>query len=417
MINITAEVITIGDELLYGQVLDTNSGWIGNEMAKIGIRVMHNVTVSDTQQHIINAIDIALQRANIVLITGGLGPTKDDLTKDCLARYFNCGFKQDQDALNDITELCKKRGVPVNELNWQQSFIPEISTAIRNPIGTAPGMWFEFENRILVSMPGVPFEMKKMMFETVIPRLEHQLELPPIKHEVVHTIGIAESALAQKLEDWENNLHETIKLAYLPGKGIVKLRLTGIDDGTGKLEDVMKQELNRLKNLIPEFIFGYGDTTLEKEIANLLRARELSISTAESCTGGYVAHRLTTVIGATSYFKGGIVSYLEEVKKKQVGVKAATLKKHGAVSKQTAIEMANGVRIKLGSDIGLSTTGIAGPGGGEPEKPIGTIWIAVATEKETFTKKLQLSHDRKLNIEYTAVYLFNLLRQTLQQKD
>ena len=318
--NISAEIVVIGDELLYGQVLDTNSGWIGQEIAQLGIRIMQVTTVSDTRTHILATIDQALQRADIVLLTGGLGPTKDDLTKDCLAEYFNCPLVEDPEVLDDICALLRRRGYELNELNRKQAEVPACCQAIRNSAGTAPGMWFEREGRILVSMPGVPHEMKKMMLETVLPRLQHQLVLPPILHEVVQTIGIPEAKLAQVLEEWETNLPENIKLAYLPGKGMVRLRLTGIDDGTGKLDALMKQELNKLKKLIPEYIFGFGEISLENAVGNLLKSKGLTVGTAESCTGGYVAHRLTTVIGATAFFKGGIVSYLEEVKKQKLGV-------------------------------------------------------------------------------------------------
>ena len=408
-----AEIITIGDELLYGQVIDTNSAFLGEELGKIGFRVMQITSVSDSPGHIRRAIDEALQRADLVLITGGLGPTKDDLTKNVLADYFGVILVMDEDVLQDVKDRVARRGRELNELNRQQALVPRGCTPLRNAAGTAPGMWFEVGGKVLVSMPGVPFEMKKMMHRTVLPKLKAHFPLPAIRHKLINTVGIAESSLAEKLEDWENSLPEVLKLAYLPSLGGVRLRLTGFDDGSGKLDDVMEQHLRLLQKTIPEYIFGYDDTTLEREVGQMLAARQLTISTAESCTGGYVAHRFSTVIGASAYFQGGIVAYQNEVKHEDLGVLKKTLEKYTAVSEETVKEMAEGIRKRMKTDIGISTTGIAGPGGAEPEKPIGTIWIGYADAEKTIARKLMLTEDREINIQLTSTFLLDLVRQSL----
>ena len=410
---VIAEIITIGDEILYGQIVDTNSAWMGTELTKIGIRVKQITSISDNAEHIIKALDDAKTRADIILVTGGLGPTKDDLTKTVLTAYFHTTLKLHEPSLADVTEIFKARGREVTELNRQQAFLPEACTPVRNVLGTAPGMWFEQEGIVFVSMPGVPFEMKRMMTDTVLPQLKAHFKTPEIIHKVVQTVGIPESMLADKLENWETNLPEHLKLAYLPHLGGVRLRLTGQSTDAAKLEQEMQAEINKLQQLIPKYIFAFGEITLEAALGQLLKERDLTIATAESCTGGYLAHKITSISGSSAYYQGSIIAYHNEVKMRELNVKPETLQQYGAVSEATVKEMAENVRQKFGTDIGVATSGIAGPDGGTPEKPVGTIWIAYADKDRTLTKLLNFNKDRLLNIEYTAMAVLNLVRQSL----
>ncbi|WP_299703775.1 competence/damage-inducible protein A [uncultured Pontibacter sp.] len=413
MKTVYAEIITVGDEILYGQIVDTNSAWMGTELTKIGIRVKQITSVSDEASHIVEALDNARSRADIILITGGLGPTKDDLTKNVLADYFHTELELDEQSLADVTELFKIRGYALTELNRQQAFLPASCTPVRNVLGTAPGMWFEDEGKVFVSMPGVPFEMKRMMEDTVLPQLKAYFKTPHIIHRVIQTVGIPESMLAEKLEDWETNLPQHIRLAYLPHLGGVRLRLTGTSDHAEQLEKELDAEVSKLAALIPKHIFAYGEVPLEEALGKLLKERGLTISAAESCTGGFLAHRMTSVPGSSAYFVGGVVAYDNSVKMQVLGVKPETLQQHGAVSEATVLEMAQNVRQKLNTDIGVATSGIAGPDGGTAEKPVGTIWIAYADQHGSKAKLLQFNKNRQLNIEYTALAVLNLVRQSL----
>ncbi|MBX0333159.1 competence/damage-inducible protein A [Pontibacter sp. HSC-14F20] len=408
-----AEIITIGDEILYGQIVDTNSAWMGTELARIGIRVKQITSVSDEVSHIVEALDNAKTRADIILMTGGLGPTKDDMTKNVLADYFHTELKLDEQSLADVTELFKSRGYELTELNRQQAFLPASCKPVRNVLGTAPGMWFEEAGKVYVSMPGVPFEMKRMMTDIVLPQLKAFFKTPHIIHKVIQTVGIAESMLAEKLDDWETSLPPHIRLAYLPHLGGVRLRLTGIAEHAEQLEKELEAEVAKLNALIPKYIFAHGEVPLEEALGKVLKERGLTISTAESCTGGYLAHRLTSVPGSSAYFMGSVVAYDNSAKTNVLGVKPETLQEHGAVSEATVLEMAQNVRRKLKTDIGVATSGIAGPDGGTPEKPVGTIWIAYADQQGAKAKLLQYNKNRQLNIEYTALAVLNLVRQSL----
>ncbi|WP_439881718.1 competence/damage-inducible protein A [Pontibacter sp. MBLB2868] len=410
---VIAEIITIGDEILYGQIVDTNSAWMGTELTRIGIRVNQITSISDSAEHIIKALDDASTRADIILMTGGLGPTKDDLTKTVLTGYFHTTLKLHEPSLADVTEIFKARGRKVTELNRQQAFLPEACTPVRNVLGTAPGMWFEKDEKVYVSMPGVPFEMKRMMTDIVLPQLKAHFKTPHIIHKVVQTVGIPESILADKLENWETNLPAHIKLAYLPHLGGVRLRLTGQSDDAALLEQQLQAEVEKLLPIIPKYIFALGDIKLEEAIGQLLKERGLTIATAESCTGGYLAHKITSISGSSAYYQGSIIAYHNEVKIRELDVKPETLQQHGAVSEATVREMAENVRQKFRTDIGVATSGIAGPDGGTPDKPVGTIWIAYADKDKTEAKLLNFNKDRLLNIEYTAMAVLNLVRQSL----
>jgi len=410
---ILAELLTIGDEILYGQIVDTNSQWMSIELDKVGIKVIRKTTVGDVEEEILTAFAEAEKRADIILITGGLGPTSDDLTKPCLVKYFNSELKINEEALTEVTEFFKSRGRELTELNRLQAALPTACEKITNPVGTAPGMWFDKGDKVFMSMPGVPHEMKKMITEHVLPRLNKKYKLPVIHHKLIRTIGIGESFLAEKIADFEKALPEHIKLAYLPSLGEVKLRLTGFGTSLAQLEAETKALSETLKDRIGQFIYGYGEDPIEVVIGRMLRDKKLTLSIAESCTGGYLSHMITSVPGSSDYFLGTMIPYAYEIKMRQLGVKPEILEKYGAVSEPTIIEMANIVRAKFNTDIGVATSGIAGPGGATPDKPVGTIWIAYSDKHHTVTKKLQLSQDRMINIRMSSMAVLNLIRQSL----
>lgn len=407
---ILAELLTIGDEILYGQIIDTNAQWMSVELVRVGIKVVRKTSIGDQESEILTALAEAEKRADIILITGGLGPTSDDITKPCLAKYFNCELKIHEEALAEVREFFVSRGRELTETNRQQAALPVCCTKITNPIGTAPGMWFEKNGKVFMSMPGVPHEMKKMMTDRVIPRLLTTYKMPVIIHKVIRTVGIGESMLADKIAPWEKALPEHIKLAYLPSLGEVKLRLTGMGSSAEYLQQELDAMSGKLLSLAGDYIYGYGDESLEEAIGNLLRSRNLTLSIAESCTGGYVSHLITKVPGCSDYFLGSMIPYAYQIKMQQLGVKPETLEKYGAVSEPTISEMASVVRARFNTDIGVATSGIAGPGGATPDKPVGTIWIAYSDKYQTVTKKLQLSKDRMINIRMASAAVLNLIR-------
>lgn len=410
---ILAELLTIGDELLYGQIVDTNAQWMSVELSQAGIKVIRKTTVGDQEDEILTALAEAEKRADIVLITGGLGPTNDDLTKPCLAKYFDCPLKINEEALAEVTAFFKQRGRELTEVNRQQAALPTCCEKITNSVGTAPGMWFHRQSKVFMSMPGVPHEMKRMMTDFVIPRLKQTFETPVIHHKVIRTVGIGESFLAEKIAGWENALPPHIKLAYLPSLGEVKLRLTAIGNSAESLQAETDALTEKLKALAGPYIYGYGEEPLEVAIGKLLLEKNLTLAIAESCTGGYLSHLVTSVPGSSAYFLGSMIPYAYEIKMRQLGVRPETLEQHGAVSEPTIREMASLVRAKFNTHIGVATSGIAGPGGATAEKPVGTVWIAYSDKYQTVTRKLQLSTDRLLNIKMASVAVLNLIRQSL----
>lgn len=416
MKNITAEILTIGDEILYGQIVDTNSQWMSVELSNAGIKVIRKTTVGDQEEDILTAFEEAEKRADITLITGGLGPTSDDLTKPCLAKYFNSEIRIHDEALAEVTEFFKSRGRELTEVNRQQAALPVACEKITNVMGTAPGMWFSRNEKVFVSMPGVPHEMKRMMTDIIIPRLRQTFKTPAILHTVVRTAGIGESFLAEKIASWERSLPSHIKLAYLPSLSEVKLRLTAIGDNRATMQTEVTGWVEKLKLLAGEYIFGIGEDPLEVVLGNTLKQKKLTLAVAESCTGGYLSHMITSVPGSSAYFLGGIVPYAYEIKMRQLGVKPETLDKYGAVSEQTITEMANLVRSKFNADIGVATSGIAGPDGATPDKPVGTVWIAYSDKHQTVTKKLQLSKDRMINIRMSSMAVLNLIRLSMPKE-
>lgn len=412
---ITVAILTIGDEILYGQTLDTNSQWMSAELDSFGFTVVHRATVSDNEADILRGLDDAASWANIILITGGLGPTADDLTKPCLAKYFDVPLQSNPAALEELRTLFQQIDKELSEANIAQTNLPTNADYISNSLGTAPGMWIEDNGKIYVSMPGVPFEMKSMISNHVIPRLQGLYDLPIIIHKIVKTIGIGESWLADKIAPWEQNLPENIKLAYLPSLGQVKLRLTSSGKDKLALEAAVDEQVQLLNPYAEKYIYGYGSDVIERVIGDILNKKSLSLATAESCTGGYLAHLITSIPGSSNYFKGSIIAYSNEIKQSELGVSAETLEKYGAVSEETIIEMAKGVQKQLGVDIGIATSGIAGPDGGTKEKPVGTIWIAIAIGDEVKTRQLKLFKDRLLNIKMTAVSSLAMLWRILSK--
>ncbi len=407
-----ADILTIGDELLIGQVVDTNSAWMAEQLNAYGIRVRQITSISDDRQHILTTLQEVATSSDLILITGGLGPTRDDITKQTLCEYFETSLVFSEEAYQNIERLFSSRRFPMTELNRRQALVPECCTVLNNANGTAPGMWFEKDGKVYVSLPGVPFEMKALMTEEVLPRLAGRSG-QIILHRTILTEGVGESFLAAKIEAWENNLPAFIKLAYLPQPGIVRLRLTATGTDEFLLRKAVTRAEEELMILAGEHIFGFDEDTLEEVIGNLLRERHQTLATAESCTGGLVARMITSVAGSSDYFQGSVVAYSNEVKEKVLGVNRLTIQDHGAVSEETVREMAEGVRSLLGTGYAIAISGIAGPGGGSEEKPVGTTWIAVASGQRTVAAHFRFGEHRGRNIQRAALAALSMLRKEL----
>ena len=408
-----AELITIGDELLIGQVVDTNSAWMGRELNNIGIEVLRIVSVRDREEEILEAIDNAMKRVNIVLVTGGLGPTKDDITKQTLCKYFNTELIFSEEVFENVKRVLAGK-IPMNKLNKGQAMVPKNCTVINNPVGSASVSWFERDGKVLVSMPGVPQEMTTVMAESVLPKLHERFQTDVIMHQTFLVQHYPESVLAEKLEAWEVALPDCIKLAYLPKLGIIRMRLTGRGHDRKEVETLLNREKAKLETILGEDIFSEEDTPLEVIIGELLKKRKLTVSTAESCTGGSIAERLTSIAGSSEYFKGSIVAYSNEVKMNLLYVSPETLERHGAVSEETVMEMVKGAMKALKTDCAVATSGIAGPGGGTPEKPVGTVWIAAGYKNEIRTYKQETNRGRAMNIERAGNNALLMLRDLLK---
>jgi nicotinamide-nucleotide amidase len=412
-----AEIITIGDEILIGQIVDTNSAWIAKEFNRAGIEIYQITSVHDDHFHIVEAVSNAEKNADLVIITGGLGPTKDDITKNTLCEYFNTKLVFHQPTLDFITKRFAQRNIAMNKLNRDQALLPESCVILPNSSGTAPGMWFEKDDTIFVSVPGVPFEMQNLVTNEILPRLQKTGKTKAIYHRTVLTQGLPESILAEMLEEWENKLPDMVKLAYLPNPMAVRLRLSAMGNNMVLLKEVVETEIEKLLTIIPKHIFGYDDDELAGVIGNILLEKEESLALAESCTGGYISHLITSIPGSSGYFKGSVTAYSNEVKQNVLGVKEDTLIKHGAVSKEVAEEMVMGVKLNLQTDYAIATTGIAGPGGGTEEKPVGTVWIAVAGKNKVHSKKFTFVGDkRERNIIRSAQTALQLLRRIILQE-
>ncbi len=406
----TISIITIGDEILIGQIIDTNSAWMAQQLNGVGASIQKIYSVSDTKEGIVTALDQALAQTDVVLMTGGLGPTKDDITKKTIADFLSTDMVFHEETWERIQGLFKRLKRTPLPAHREQCYMPRAATILLNKKGTAPGMWFEKDGKVIVSMPGVPHEMKYLMEYEILPKLIQTFQGTPIVHRTILTVGEGESRIANKIEAVAKTLPDYIKLAFLPGLGKVRLRLSATGDHVDQLERELDQHVRAIEQIIPELIYGYGNNSLESVIGQMLRDRQLTVGTAESCTGGLLAHQISSVPGASGYFEGSIVAYSYDLKKKLLGVKSETLADYGAVSEETVIEMAKGALQTLGTDIAVSISGIAGPGGGTPDKPVGTVWLAIAGKGHTKAIKLQLGKDRQRNIDYTCVAGLNMIR-------
>jgi len=405
-----AEIITIGDEILIGQIVDTNSAWMGQQLNLLGIEVYQVTSVHDNHNHILKAFAEAEQNADLVLITGGLGPTKDDITKKCLCEYFDTELVFHPEVLEHVQSLLSARNVSINKLNRDQALLPGSCTVLHNSAGTASGMWFERNGTIFVSMPGVPFEMEAIMTEEVFPRLIKLGITQSIVHKTVLTIGLPESMLAEKIEKWEDALPDFIKLAYLPSPMMVRLRLSAYGIDQSFLEAEIDRQVKELITILPEAVFGFDDENLGIVLGRMLVESGKTLALAESCTGGNIAQFITSNAGSSAYFKGGVVAYSNEIKNRLLGVPMELLESFGAVSQEVAESMAVGAQKALNADYSVATTGIAGPDGGSDEKPVGTVWIAVAGPSGVTSKKYIFKHNRERNIIRTTHTALNMLR-------
>jgi nicotinamide-nucleotide amidase len=408
-----AEIITIGDEILIGQIVDTNSAWMATELNKIGVRVKQISSVSDDKEHILKALGEAASRASIIFITGGLGPTKDDITKKTLAEYFGVGLVENKEALENVERIFARFNRPMIEVNRLQAQVPANCEVILNNNGTAPGMWFNHEGVIYVSMPGVPFEMMYMMEEEVLPKIKLTLKLPSIIHKTILTVGEGESFLAERIADIENDLPPYIKLAYLPKLGQVRLRLSAFGEDETLLQYKVDEFAGRIIERIGKVFVIDEDIALEQAILNKMADQGLTLSVAESCTGGYLSHLITQHAGSSKVFFGGGIVYSNELKEHILGVKHDTLESFGAVSEQTVKEMAEGALLNFKSDFAIAITGIAGPDGGTADKPVGTVWIAVAGHQKMLIKKYTFGSKRRQNIERSGVMALSMLNTLL----
>lgn len=411
---INASIITIGDELLIGQTIDTNSAFIAQELNKIGIWVRRRVAVGDVWDDIWQALDEEGRHSQIIIITGGLGPTADDITKPLLCKYFGGKMIVDENVLNHVKYLFEKvyrRPGPILERNLKQAEVPDVCEVLHNARGSAPGMLFRKNGKFFISLPGVPHEMKGLIMDEVIPILLKEFTMPAIVHRTAFTAGQGESMIAELLLDFELSLPSHIKLAYLPNYGMVKLRLTATGIVKKEIENELTPYFEKLQELVKEWLVANEDEGLEIVIGKILKAKGKTMATAESCTGGYIASLITSIAGSSAYYKGSVVSYANEIKENILGVKHETLTSTGAVSEETVAEMVKGAIAKLNADYALATSGIMGPEGGTEEKPVGTVWIAVGNKEKTETLKLNLRFDRQRNIAMTATNALNFLRK------
>ena len=409
---IQTSIITIGDELLIGQVIDTNSAWMAQQLNKSGISVSRRIAVGDVWDDIWETLDEESKHADIILITGGLGPTADDITKPLLCKYFSGKMIVDDGALQNVKNIFSNiLKLPIIERNLKQAEVPDNCKVILNKRGTAPGMWFEKGGKIFVSMPGVPHEMKGMMQDDVIPLLNNYFQFPHIAHRTLLTAGVGESYLADMIGDFEKELPKNIKLAYLPNYGMVRLRLSSSGSEINSTEDQIQHYFITLQEIVSEFLVTNEDEPMQQVVANFLKAKNQTVSTAESCTGGYIAHLLTEKAGASSYYSGSIISYSYKAKESLLEVNHSTLESKGAVSEEVVIQMAKGALKSLQTDYTIAVSGIMGPDGGMKDKPVGTVWIAVGNSNKIISEKFTFRFDRTRNIELTATNALNMLRK------
>ncbi len=412
-----AEIITIGDEILIGQIVDTNAAYIAQRLNAVGVVVSERSSVGDRAEQIVRAVEQALDRSDVVITTGGLGPTKDDITKSTLAKLFGGEMRADKRVEEHVRTMLARRGIEFNELNRSQAMVPESCEVLFNAHGTAPGMWFEREGKVVVSLPGVPFEMRHLMEDEVLPRLKSRFALRQIVHRTMITSGIAESMLAARIAEWEDALPEYLHLAYLPAPNIVRLRLSAYEVNGAAVEREIESQFARLEGLIPENIVGYEGAMLQEQVHRLLTESGKTLAIAESCTGGSISAKFTAMAGASAYLLCAVTAYANEAKSGILGVDAALIEKCGAVSEQVARAMAEGVRRISGADYAVATTGIAGPSGGSPEKPVGTVWFAVASERGTVAMMRNSGTDRGQIIDRATAYAIEFLRDHIKGRN
>jgi nicotinamide-nucleotide amidase len=409
-----AEIISIGDELLIGQVVNTNASWMAQQLNLIGISVFQITAIGDTTEHILQALQEAESRSNLILLTGGLGPTSDDITKPALCEYFNSKLIVDESVAKHLTDLLQKRGIRAMERNLKQAEVPDNCKVIHNPVGTAPGMWFEKNDKVFVSLPGVPYEMETIMNIAIIPLVKEFFKTPTIVHKTIQTFGIPESMLADKLISWEKQLPDDLKLAYLPSPEGIRLRLSIKGENKDDLEKLIDHQVNELNKIIPADIFGYDKQSLQEVIGIILKKGNKTLSTAESCTGGLIAKLITEIPGSSNYFTGSVVAYSNKIKEDVLKVNPENIKNYGAVSQQVVEEMVKGALHLFGTDYAIATSGIAGPDGGTEDKPVGTVWIAVGSAERIIAKRYVFGNLRDINIRRSSSTALNMLRRFIE---
>ncbi len=411
-----AIIISIGDELLIGNTLNTNAHWLGIELTQLGIQITASWTIPDIKSIIIEYIKAAQNQANIVLITGGLGPTNDDLTVDAITSYYQEELIFHENIWENIKNMYTSRNRAIHEPSIKLAYLPKNAIPIFNTQGTAPGSLFISDNYLMASMPGVPYEMKKMMELSVIPAIKEKFSLPYIVNKYLYTAGVGETILSDALKQFEENLPKNFSLAYLPSVGKVRLRLTTRGNNLEALEKSAHQLLEQALEIIRPYVYSTSEISIETIIGEMLRERYLTLGTAESCTGGYISHLLTSIAGSSDYFKGSIISYSNEIKEEILGVKSETLHTHGAVSEETVDEMLSGALQKLNIDIAIAVSGVAGPGGGSPEKPVGCVYIGIGNKNRNYTKRLQFTQNRERNIQLSAITALVMLKKFLLEE-
>jgi len=414
MSEISCEVITIGDEILYGHILDTNAKWLSEQLDKLGVKINKRSTISDNHFQITNTIDKSLSENDIIIFTGGLGPTNDDITKKTLNKYFKGNLVRDEITYRQIKKIFKRRNFDLTKKNKDQALVPDNCQVLHNIHGTAPGLAFSIKKKLVISLPGVPFEMKSLFNEKCIDLIRVKYNLPIVYHRIIKTVGIGESWLSDLIGKWEKNLDNSLSLAYLPSIGRVKLRLTGKGKNLKKIKFIIEKQEKKLLKIIEKYIYGYDNDELESQVGILLNDQNKTIAISESCSGGYASHMITSIPGSSKYFLGSIIAYNNSIKENILGIDKKIIRDKGAVSKEVVEEMAKNIRIKFKSSIGLSVSGIAGPSGGSTKKPVGTVWIGLSDDKKTYSKKFQLTERRDVNIILSSICILNMLRLNLK---
>tara|TARA_Y100001934_G_scaffold55402_1_gene68371 strand:+ start:1801 stop:3051 length:1251 start_codon:yes stop_codon:yes gene_type:complete len=414
MSEISCEVITIGDEILYGHILDTNAKWLSEQLDKLGVKINKRSTISDNHFQITNTIDKSISENDIIIFTGGLGPTNDDITKKTLNKYFKGNLVRDEITYRQIKKIFKRRNFDLTKKNKDQALVPDNCQVLHNIHGTAPGLAFSIKKKLVISLPGVPFEMKSLFNEKCIDLIRVKYNLPIVYHRIIKTVGIGESWLSDLIGKWEKNLDNSLSLAYLPSIGRVKLRLTGKGKNLKKIKLIIQKQEKKLLKIIEKYIYGYDNDELESQVGILLNDQNKTIAISESCSGGYASHMITSIPGSSKYFLGSIIAYNNSIKENILGIDKKIIRDKGAVSKEVVEEMAKNIRIKFKSSIGLSVSGIAGPSGGSTKKPVGTVWIGLSDDKKTYSKKFQLTERRDVNIILSSICILNMLRLNLK---